>query len=93
MVVGVDGQPVATSKRPSPPHALRHTCASWMAQDGVPIREITGYRGHSIAHTTELYAHHHPAHQQRAKAALSGGSVANSVADRSKTATRRPGKT
>src|SRR5579862_1851074 len=42
-------------------HTLRHTAGTWMAQRGVPLRQITGYLGHSEQRTTELYAHHHPA--------------------------------
>jgi integrase len=42
------------------PHALRHTCGTWMAQRGVPLHKIGGWLGHTDARTTELYAHHHP---------------------------------
>lgn len=42
------------------PHTLRHTCGTWMAQRGVPLRDIGGWLGHTDARTTELYAHHHP---------------------------------
>lgn len=49
------------------PHTLRHTCGTWMAQDGVPLREIGGWLGHSDARTTELYAHHHPDFHNNAK--------------------------
>ena len=51
------------------PHVLRHTCATWMAQRGVPLRQIAGWLGHSESRTTELYAHHHPAHMADAKRA------------------------
>lgn len=52
------------------PHTLRHTCGTWMAQAGVPLREIGGWLGHSDARTTELYAHHHPDFHRGAKKAL-----------------------
>lgn len=55
------------------PHTLRHTCGTWMAQAGVPLREIGGWLGHSDARTTELYAHHHPDYQTSAKRALDRG--------------------
>jgi integrase len=55
-------------------HTLRHTAGTWMAQRGVPMHQIAGYLGHSVARTTELYAHHHPDHMQQAVAALEGGS-------------------
>jgi len=62
------------------PHALRHTCGTWMGQAGVPLWEIAGYLGHSIARTSELYAHHHPDHMSRARASLEGNAVTNSMA-------------
>lgn len=52
------------------PHTLRHTCGTWLAQAGVDLWKIAGWLGHSLARTTELYAHHHPAHMQEAKRAL-----------------------
>jgi integrase len=51
-------------------HTLRHTAGTWMAQRGVPLREIAGYLGHSETRTTELYAHHHPDYLKQARAAL-----------------------
>lgn len=42
-------------------HVLRHTCATWLAQAGVPLWTIAGYLGHgTAAYTTELYVHHSP---------------------------------
>jgi integrase len=43
-----------------------------MAQGGVPLWQVAGYLGHSVARTTELYAHHHPDHLGDAKRALEG---------------------
>jgi integrase len=54
-------------------HTLRHTAGTWMAQRGVPLREIAGYLGHSEMRTTELYAHHHPDYLRAARAAFEGG--------------------
>lgn len=51
-------------------HTLRHTAATWMAQNGVPMAKIGEYVGHSEARTTELYAHAHPDYMQEAKRAL-----------------------
>ncbi len=51
-------------------HTLRHTAGTWMAQRGVPLREIAGYLGHSDARTTELYAHHHPDYLRTAREAF-----------------------
>lgn len=53
------------------PHTLRHTAATWMAQAGVPLRDVAGVLGHRDTRTTErVYAHHHPDHQRGAIAAL-----------------------
>ena len=41
-----------------------------MAERGVPIWEIAGYLGHSVARTTELCAHHHPDTPAAARAAF-----------------------
>lgn len=51
-------------------HTLRHTAGTWMAQRGVPMREIGGYLGHSEQRTTELYAHHHPDYMENARKAF-----------------------
>jgi len=39
------------------PHTLRHTCASWMVQDGVGIEVVQKWLGHSTITTTMRYAH------------------------------------
>jgi len=81
-VIAYQGSPVASVKtgfnsaaeRAGIPectsHTLRHTAGTWMAQRGVPMHQIAGYLGHSVARTTELYAHHHPDYMREAKAAL-----------------------
>jgi integrase len=51
------------------PHTLRHTCGTWMAQEGTDLHKIGGWLGHSSARTTELYAHHHPDFMADAKRA------------------------
>lgn len=38
-------------------HDLRHTCASWMVQQGVPLIEVRDVLGHSSIEMTERYAH------------------------------------
>lgn len=42
------------------PHTLRHTWATWAAQSGVPIFNIAGVLGDSVATTEKRYAHHSP---------------------------------
>jgi integrase len=39
------------------PHDCRHTCASWLAQEGVPLYEIQALLGHETTATTQRYAH------------------------------------
>jgi integrase len=53
-------------------HTLRHSAGTMMANRGVSLREIGGYLGHSETRTTELYAHHSPAHLAKAKGAMEG---------------------
>lgn len=44
------------------PHTLRHTWATLAARAGVPIFEISGVLGDSIATCTKNYLHHSPEH-------------------------------
>lgn len=38
-------------------HDLRHTYASWLIQDGVPLDQIQNLLGHASPQTTQRYAH------------------------------------
>jgi integrase len=43
---------------PPTPHALRHTCGSWMLNAGVPITAVSRHLGHeSIQVTVDIYGH------------------------------------
>ena len=42
------------------PHVLRHTGATMMAKEGVPMWDIAGIMGDSLATVTKHYAKHHP---------------------------------
>lgn len=79
------------------PHDLRRTAATWMAQDGVPMFEISRYLGHASVKTTERhYAVFHPDYHSKGVEALNrrsllpvsgqGGrySVPNTATDRAK---------
>jgi integrase len=48
------------------PHTLRHTCATWLAQRGVPTWEAAGYLGMTEKTFVKVYGHHHPDYQQNA---------------------------
>jgi integrase len=52
-----EGNPIANPKRPRV-HDLRHTCASWMIQAGVPLPVVQQHLGHeSITTTVDVYGH------------------------------------
>jgi integrase len=42
------------------PHVLRHTCATWLMQRGVPTWEAAGFLGMSRETLERVYGHHHP---------------------------------
>lgn len=48
------------------PHTFRHTCATWLAQAGVPMWEAAGFLGMSVQTFEAVYGHHHPDHQRGA---------------------------
>ena len=53
------------------PYVLRHTAATWMAQDGVPLWDIAGFLGHRDTRMVDRhYAHHHPDYLAQAGASL-----------------------
>ena len=47
----------AAGVRRFPPRIMRHTAASWLAQDGVPLYDIQALLGHESFVTTQRYAH------------------------------------
>jgi integrase len=54
-------------------HDLRHTCASWMVQSGVPLAEVQRTLGHeSIETTVGTYGHLDPAQSKAAAAVIAG---------------------
>ena len=44
------------------PHVLRHTCATWLMQAGVPAWDAAGYLGMTVQMLETVYGHHHPDH-------------------------------
>lgn len=52
------------------PHVLRHTAASWMAQDAVPWREIAQMLGDSEETVQRVYAKFHPEYGRNASNSL-----------------------
>jgi integrase len=55
-----------TGKLTVTPHVLRHTWATWAAQDGVSLFEIAGVLHDTIATVERAYAHHCPDHLRNA---------------------------
>jgi len=53
-------------------HDLRHTCAAWLVQAGVPLSEIRDLLGHSTISMTEKYAHLAPENIRSAVSVLDG---------------------
>lgn len=51
-------------------HDLRHTCAAWLVQAGVPLTEVRDVLGHSTIKMTERYAHLAPENTRAALARL-----------------------
>ena len=47
----------AAAIRRFPPRIMRHTAASWLVIDGVPLYDVQALLGHESYRTTERYAH------------------------------------
>ena len=56
-------------------HDLRHTYASWLVIDGVPLEKIKGLLGHANMATTERYAHYRAKSHDEVKRALDGREI------------------
>lgn len=54
------------------PHDLRHTCAAWLVQAGVPIRTVSELLRHKDIRTTMRYAHLAPENVREAVERLAG---------------------
>jgi integrase len=54
------------------PHDLRHSYASWLVQDGVPLQEVQRLLGHVSIITTQRYANLGDSQNEKVRAALEG---------------------
>lgn len=55
----------AAGIRRFPPRVMRHTAASWLVQDGVPLYDVQALLGHESFTTTQRYAHLAPDANQK----------------------------
>lgn len=81
-VIEHEGQPVGSVKRSFAtacraagitdvtPHTMRHTVATWLAQQSVPTREAADYLDMTTDTYERIYRKYHPDHQAGALAAL-----------------------
>lgn len=71
-------------------HDLRHTYASWLVLDGVPLRVVQALLGHASIRTTERYSHLAPAtlDDPRLLASLRGETAAEREPNREPAAER-----
>lgn len=56
------------------PHWLRHTCATWLMEQGAEMWEAAAFTGMTTAVLEKHYGHHRPDHQAGALKALGGRS-------------------
>ena len=54
------------------PHTLKHTCITWLLQNGVPMWEVAGFVGTSEKVIRDTYGHHSPDHLNAARTGFSG---------------------
>jgi len=52
------------------PHTMKHTCITWMLQNGAPIWDVADFTATSVRTIEKVYGHHCPSHQERALKAL-----------------------
>jgi integrase len=52
------------------PHWMRHTCATWLMEQGAELWEAAGYTGMTMKVLEDHYGHHRPDHQAGAIRAL-----------------------
>ncbi|WP_305781252.1 tyrosine-type recombinase/integrase [Nocardia nova] len=68
-----------TGKRPRP-HDLRHTCASWMLNNGAEISDVQRHLGHEKSTTTlDIYGHLDRRSGRRASTAVSKALVRSAI--------------
>lgn len=86
-VIAYGGEPVASIKKAFGraaaragleqvgPHTLRHSAATWMAMDGVPLAQIAAFLGNSVKMVETVYAKYSPDYLTNAVNSLGRGQV------------------
>lgn len=64
------------------PHTLRHTAATWLARNGVPISEAADYVGMSTETFERVYRHHAPGYQEQARNMITQKRLPRQLSDR-----------
>lgn len=64
------------------PHVVRHTCATWLMQEGVDKWDAAGFLGMSVQTLEDVYGHHHPDYMKGARDALSSAARRKRVEER-----------
>ncbi|WP_298958446.1 site-specific integrase [uncultured Roseibium sp.] len=67
------------------PHTLRHTAATWLARNGVPLSEAADYIGMSVETFDRVYRHHCPGFQEQARNNITAKAPARLLPDRNDT--------
>lgn len=67
------------------PHDLRHTAASWLVQDGVPLYDVQHFLGHGSQAMAQRYSHLAPDEGGRVRQALHDGKMGRNVGQSSST--------
>lgn len=57
------------------PHVLRHSVATWLAGDGVPLEQIAAMLGNSVKMVEKVYAKYTPGYLAKAMKSLSRGQM------------------
>ena len=67
--IGVNSNGAPIWEIPDGAHVLRHSCVTWLLQDGVTPYEVSGYVGMDVETLQNVYGHHSPDFMRNAASA------------------------